>query len=55
VRENFGTHMKPFHAGRSSESGVLAGELAEMGWTATDKILEAQRGFFRAAGGGYDP
>ena len=24
------------------------------GWTATDKILEAPRGFFRAAGGGYD-
>ena len=25
-----------------------------IGWTATDKILEAPRGFFRAAGGGYD-
>ena len=24
------------------------------GWTATDMILEAPRGFFRAAGGGYD-
>jgi 2-methylcitrate dehydratase PrpD len=54
LRENFGTMTKPFHAGRSSESGVAAAQFAELGWTATDKILEAPRGFFRAAGGGYD-
>jgi len=55
LRENFGTMTKPFHAGRASESGVVAAELAAMGWTATDKILEAPRGFFHAAGGGYSP
>ncbi|MCS0494592.1 MmgE/PrpD family protein [Ancylobacter sp. MQZ15Z-1] len=55
LRENFGTMMKPFHAGRSSESGVVAADFAELGWTTTDKILEAPRGFFQAAGGGYDP
>jgi 2-methylcitrate dehydratase PrpD len=54
LRENFGTMTKPFHAGRSSESGVTAAQFAELGWTATDKILEAPRGFFRAAGGGFD-
>lgn len=54
LRENFGTMTKPFHAGRSSESGIAAAQFAAMGWTATDKILEAQRGFFSAAGGGYD-
>ncbi|WP_342362823.1 MmgE/PrpD family protein [Terrarubrum flagellatum] len=54
LRENFGTMTKPFHAGRSSESGVAAAQFAEIGWTATDKILEAPRGFFSAAGGGYD-
>ena len=54
LRENFGTMTKPFHAGRSSESGVAAAQFARYGWTATDKILEAPRGFFRAAGGGYD-
>src|SRR5215217_4720152 len=54
LRENFGTMTKPFHAGRSSESGVVAAQFARLGWTATDKILEAPRGFFRAAGGGYD-
>lgn len=54
LRENFGTMTKPFHAGRASESGLLAAEMAGLGFTATDNILEAPRGFFRAAGGGYD-
>jgi len=54
LRENFGTMTKPFHAGRSSESGVAAAQFAGYGWTAAANILEAQRGFFRAAGGGYD-
>ena len=54
LRENFGTMTKPFHAGRASESGIVSAQLAASGWTATDKILEAPRGFFRAAGGGYD-
>jgi 2-methylcitrate dehydratase PrpD len=55
LRENFGTMMKPFHAGRACESGVVAAELAQLGFTATPIILEAGRGFFKAAGGGYDP
>lgn len=54
LRENFGTMTKPLHAGRASESGVIAAELATLGWTATDVILEAPRGFFQAAGGGFD-
>ena len=54
LRENFGTMMKPFHAGRACESGVVAAELAQLGFTATPIILEAGRGFFKAAGGGYD-
>jgi 2-methylcitrate dehydratase PrpD len=53
LRENFGTMTKPFHAGRASESGVLAAELAGLGWTAAPNILEADRGFFHAAGGGF--
>lgn len=54
LRENFGTMTKPFHPGRSSESGIIAAELAKLGWTATPIVLEAGRGFFKAAGGGYD-
>jgi 2-methylcitrate dehydratase PrpD len=55
LRENFGTMTKPFHPGRSAESGVLAAELVKLGWTAAPDALEAKRGFFNAAGGGYDP
>ena len=53
LRENFGTMTKPFHAGRAAEAGVIAADLAQAGWTATDKILESPRGFFQAHGGGY--
>ncbi|HEX8012459.1 MAG TPA: MmgE/PrpD family protein [Casimicrobiaceae bacterium] len=53
VRENFGTMTKPFHAGRAAESGTVAAELARLGFTASPIGLEADRGFFRAAGGGY--
>ncbi|MBI4492608.1 MAG: MmgE/PrpD family protein [Chloroflexi bacterium] len=55
LRENFGTMAKPFHAGRAAESGVVAADLAGRGWTAAPTILEAGRGFFQAAGGGYEP
>jgi len=55
LRENFGTMTKPFHAGRAAESGVVAAELASLGFTASPIGLEADRGFFRAAGGGYSP
>ena len=55
LRENFGTMTKPFHAGRAAESGLVAADLALLGWTASDQILEAPRGFFHAAGGGFDP
>jgi len=55
LRENFGTMMKPFQAGHSAESGVAATDFAALGWTGAEDILEAQRGFFHAYGGGYDP
>jgi 2-methylcitrate dehydratase PrpD len=55
LRENFGTMTKPFHPGRAAESGIVAAEFAAMGWSATPVVLEAPRGFFQAAGGGYNP
>ena len=55
LRENFGTMTKPLQAGHAAESGLIAAQLAELGWTAAQNILEAQRGFFRAAGGNFDP
>jgi 2-methylcitrate dehydratase PrpD len=45
---------KPLHAGRAAENGVVAADLAGLGWTAANQILEAPRGFFQAAGGGFD-
>src|SRR5215471_35408 len=55
LRENFGTMMKPYQAGHAAESGVVAADLAALGWTGAEQILEAQRGFFHAYGGTYDP
>ncbi len=53
LRENFGTMTKPFHAGHAAEAGVVAAQLANLGWSANPEILDARRGFFRAAGGGF--
>lgn len=54
LRENFGTMTKPLHAGRAASNGVAAAYLARNGFTASKHILEARRGFFSAAGGGFD-
>ena len=54
-RDNFGSMTKPFQAGRASENGTIAADLAARGWTAADNILEAPLGFFQAARGGFDP
>jgi 2-methylcitrate dehydratase PrpD len=55
LRENFGTMTKPFQAGHAAESGLASTELVALGWTAAEQILEADRGFFHAFGGSYDP
>ncbi len=54
LRENFGTMTKPYQAGHAAESGLVSAELVGLGWTAAEQILEADRGFFHAAGGTYD-
>jgi 2-methylcitrate dehydratase PrpD len=55
LRDNFGTMTKPFHAGHAAESGVVSADLAMLGWTASEDILEAPLGFYQAEGGTYDP
>ena len=55
LRENFGTMSKPFQAGHAAEAGIVATDLAALGWTASERILEAPSGFFHAAGGSFDP
>ena len=55
LRNNFGSMTKPYHAGHAAENGVVSADLAAMGWTASEEILEARHGWFHAAGGGFDP
>jgi 2-methylcitrate dehydratase PrpD len=55
LRDNFGTMTKPFHAGHAAEGGVVAADLALLGWTAAEDILEAPLGFYQAEGGTFDP
>ena len=55
LRENFGTMTKPYQAGHAAESGLVSAEFVALGWTAAEQILEADRGFFHAAGGTFDP
>ena len=45
---NFGTMTKPFHAGRSAHSGLMAARLAEIGFTASPDALEHPQGFLSA-------
>jgi 2-methylcitrate dehydratase PrpD len=54
-RNNFGSMTKPFQAGHAAENGTVAVDLAALGWTAADNILEAPLGFFQAEGGTFDP
>jgi 2-methylcitrate dehydratase PrpD len=54
LQENFGTMVKPFHAGRSAEGAIVAADLAHAGFTSSPIILEAPRGFFQAYGGGWE-
>ena len=55
LQANLGTMTKPFQAGTSGKSGIIATDLAALGWTATREALEAPGGFFHAYGGTYDP
>jgi 2-methylcitrate dehydratase PrpD len=46
LRQNFGTMVKPLHAGTAAFQGVSAAELAARGFTADRHILDGPRGFF---------
>ncbi|MBU2531966.1 MAG: MmgE/PrpD family protein [Alphaproteobacteria bacterium] len=42
---NFGTMVKPFHAGKAASNGLLAARLAARGFTANPNALETSQGF----------
>ncbi|MBI4332826.1 MAG: MmgE/PrpD family protein [Chloroflexi bacterium] len=48
VNHNHGSMTKPLHAGLSARDGVMAAELAALGWTAGSQIVEHPSGFVEA-------
>jgi 2-methylcitrate dehydratase PrpD len=49
LREQFGTMTKPFHPGAAARAGLLSALLASKGLTASERALEAPRGFVQVA------
>jgi 2-methylcitrate dehydratase PrpD len=48
LKENFGTMVKPLHAGLAARNGVLAALLARGGLTASARALDGPQGFLAA-------
>ena len=48
LKENFGTMVKPLHAGLAARDGMLAALLAKDGLTASMKALDGPQGFLHA-------
>ena len=48
LKENFGTMVKPLHAGLAARNGVLAALLARGGMTASDRALDGPQGLLHA-------
>jgi 2-methylcitrate dehydratase PrpD len=48
LKENFGTMVKPLHAGLAARNGVLAALLAAKGFTASEAAIDGQQGFIAA-------
>jgi 2-methylcitrate dehydratase PrpD len=48
LSQNFGTMVKPLHLGNAAKNGIMAAELASMGFTANPNIFDQQGGFFSA-------
>jgi 2-methylcitrate dehydratase PrpD len=48
LKENFGTMSKPLHAGLAARNGVLAVQLAQNGFTASERALDGPQGFLLA-------
>ncbi|HWZ42482.1 MAG TPA: MmgE/PrpD family protein [Candidatus Saccharimonadales bacterium] len=49
-----GAMSKHLHAGKAAFNGVLAADLARVGFTGATRILEGERGFFRATSSSHD-
>jgi 2-methylcitrate dehydratase PrpD len=49
-----GAMSKHLHPGKAAFNGVLAADLAHLGFTGATRILEGERGFFRATSADHD-
>jgi 2-methylcitrate dehydratase PrpD len=56
VKSNFGTMVKPLHAGQSGRNAMLAVQLAKAGFTAGDEAFEHRQGYLKVfnGDGNYD-
>ncbi|MBM3342775.1 MAG: MmgE/PrpD family protein [Betaproteobacteria bacterium] len=56
IKANFGTMVKPLHAGHCSRNGLYAALMAKESFTAADDALEHHQGFFEMfnGAGNYD-
>lgn len=54
LREQFGTMTKPFHPGGAARAGLMSALLAQKGFTASPRALEAPRGFAQVISTKYD-
>src|SRR5437660_11415597 len=50
LKSQFGTMCKPFHAGKASQSGLLAARLAARGFSSRTDLVECEQGFALAHG-----
>ena len=49
-----GAMSKHLHPGKAALNGILAADLARLGFTGATRILEGERGFFRATAASFD-
>ena len=55
IRVAFGTMTKPYHAGAAAQGGIVATELARIGYRTAPEALDGPWGYFQVAGSGVDP
>jgi 2-methylcitrate dehydratase PrpD len=51
LKDNFGTMVKPLHAGMAARQGIVAAQLAKAGITASESALDGPQGFLHAMDG----
>src|SRR6266478_2320864 len=55
LKSQFGTMCKPFHAGKASQSGLLAARLAARGFSSRPDLVECVQGFALTHGPDFSP